>query len=347
VILRTGLFKKQAPLRTKELNVLFVCRANVTRSPFLAALFQKKIETCFPQHLQRVSVHSAGVEALRNASTDHVICEWAEKYGLDLQDHRARPVTSALIRSADLILTAEEAFAHQLQARFGDDAGVILPLPMFGNSDLQRSNWDVLDPTGREESDYARFVETAEAETDRLIHLLEGDITGRRDNLVLIGLPGAGKTTAGKRTAARLGVSFLDTDDLIEEQEACSLQEIVDQRGYHELRTIEASVISTCAVERTVIATGGSVVYSTDAMTQLRRYGVVVNLLTDEEQLLQRLGSGEGRGLAKPEHQSLKDVMRERSSLYPRWAHRNISTDLPVEETVEMLVSIWKSEIAG
>jgi len=217
---------------------------------------------------------------------------------------------------------------------------------MFGNSDLERNDWDVSDPTGSEAKEYEIFATLADEEAERILHLLENDLLGSKKNLVLIGLPGSGKSSAGEETAQRTEFGFLDTDDLVEKETGCSLQELVDRDGYQALRETEARVIMDLDVENTVISTGGSVVYSTEAMTHLYRLGEVVWLDAGEQTLLERIGEGTDRGLAKPAEQTLEELFSERNRLYPRWAQKKVSTESPLEETVETLVSVIQAMIA-
>jgi shikimate kinase len=134
-----------------------------------------------------------------------------------------------------------------------------------------------------------------------------------------------GKTTVGKALAEQLEWEFMDTDDLIEQREKCSLQEIVDQQGYEALRGLEEKVLLEVYAQNTVIATGGSVVYSTPGMTHLRNVGQLIWLQADPVALLERIGDPSGRGLAKPQEQSLEDLFIEREDLYARWAEVLIS----------------------
>src|SRR5690554_2704475 len=95
-------------------------------------------------------------------------------------------------------------------------------------------------------------------------------------NLIFIGMPGSGKSTVGVLAAKRLGMGFVDTDLLIQEEAGRTLQEIVDQDGYQALRHIEEQVLLKLSVENQVISTGGSAVYSDAAMRHLKANGTVV-----------------------------------------------------------------------
>jgi shikimate kinase len=138
-------------------------------------------------------------------------------------------------------------------------------------------------------------------------------------NIILIGMPGAGKSTVGVLLAKRLAMQFIDTDLLIQNQTGKPLQTIVDEQGYLHLRAIEEEVIRKLNISNAVIATGGSAVYSESAMKHLRSNGTVIYLLLPEEQLLERLTNYTTRGIAKAPKQSFHDLFGERTTLYRKY----------------------------
>ncbi|MEX0384372.1 shikimate kinase [Spiribacter pallidus] len=149
-------------------------------------------------------------------------------------------------------------------------------------------------------------------------------MTRRPLNIVLIGMPGAGKTTVGALLARRLGLAFADTDRLIEHREGQTLQQIVDTHGYQTLRAIEARVLTQLDCRGDVIATGGSAVYSDAAMTALQRHGVIVHLQVDLETILSRVQNAATRGLARAPGQSLTALFAEREALYAHYAEFSV-----------------------
>lgn len=158
-------------------------------------------------------------------------------------------------------------------------------------------------------------------------------------NLVLIGMPGAGKSTLGVLLAKRTRRNFLDTDLLIQLTTGMSLQEIVDSRGEANLREIEEATVLTLEVNDHVIATGGSVVYSAEAMSQLRSLGRVIHLDVPCEVLQSRLQNFGTRGIARKPGQTLQDLYEERHPLYERYADLTIPCDnLPPEVVVEQIL---------
>lgn len=144
------------------------------------------------------------------------------------------------------------------------------------------------------------------------------DPNGR--NLIFIGMPGSGKSTIGVLVAKRLGMGFIDTDLLIQEQAGRTLQEIVDQHGYVALRLIEEQVLLALDIQNQVISTGGSAVYSDAAMQHLKRNGTVVFLDISLETVIHRIGDYSLRGISRRPDQSLAELFEERFALYSRYA---------------------------
>ena len=140
------------------------------------------------------------------------------------------------------------------------------------------------------------------------------------NNLILIGMPGAGKSTIGVVLAKVLGYQFLDSDLLIQKQEKRKLHEIIAQEGYHGFQQIENQVNASIDTENSVIATGGSVVYCEEAMRHLKSIGTVIYLKLSLQSLSQRLGNLKGRGVLLKKGQSLKELYDERSPLYEKYA---------------------------
>jgi shikimate kinase len=146
-------------------------------------------------------------------------------------------------------------------------------------------------------------------------------------NLILIGMPGAGKSTVGKLLGRSLSFPFLDTDQLIEERWGCSLQEIIDSEGLDAFRIKEEKAILSLDVSRHVISTGGSVVYYPRAMGHLQDLGWILWLDLPLEEIERRLANGpENRGIVRTPDQSVADLYRERKPLYERYAQMRVDT---------------------
>lgn len=159
-----------------------------------------------------------------------------------------------------------------------------------------------------------------------------------KTNIVLIGMPGSGKSTVGVILAKMLAKSFLDTDILIQNREMRTLQDIVDREGHMALRKVEERVLLEVDCHDTVIATGGSAAYSEPAMRHLQGIGTVVFLHTDLDTLQRRIGNYHTRGLAKRPEQSFEDLFAERLQLYRRYAEVVIETSLLGQEEVSELI---------
>lgn len=140
------------------------------------------------------------------------------------------------------------------------------------------------------------------------------------NNITLIGMPGAGKSTLGVVLAKILGYEFLDSDLLIQKTEKRRLYQIINEEGPEGFKAIENRVNASIETESTVIATGGSVVYCSEAMEHLKSIGKVVYLKISLESLTKRLGNLKRRGVLLKEGQTLKDLYEERVPLYEKYA---------------------------
>ena len=139
-------------------------------------------------------------------------------------------------------------------------------------------------------------------------------------NIILIGMPGAGKSTVGVVLAKTLGMQFIDTDILIQERTGRMLQEILDEDGPDAFKRIEEETIRSLQPRRAVIATGGSVVFSKDAMAHLKSRGVVVYLEITYEEMERRIKNITTRGILLLPGQSLRGMYNERVLLYEKYA---------------------------
>ena len=144
------------------------------------------------------------------------------------------------------------------------------------------------------------------------------------ENIVLVGMPGAGKSTIGVILAKFLSKDFVDTDLLIQIRQKKSLQDIVDEYGYLKLREVEEKEILLLNVNNSVIATGGSAVYSNEAMRHLMRNGRIVYLKLGIGELLGRIDDLETRGIAKSKDQTFEDLYSEREILYEKYGEITI-----------------------
>ena len=162
-----------------------------------------------------------------------------------------------------------------------------------------------------------------------------------KNNIVLIGMPGCGKSTIGVVLAKVLGYRFLDADLLIQEQEGRRLSQIIEEEGIQGFDRIENQVNASIQAERTVIATGGSVVYGREAMEHLGTIGTILYIKLPYEEIQKRLGDLNERGITIKDGQTLLDLYRERVPLYEKYAHLTVETDgLDLRDSVKRIKEI-------
>jgi len=146
-------------------------------------------------------------------------------------------------------------------------------------------------------------------------------------NIVLIGMPGCGKSTVGVVLAKALGMDFIDSDLLIQRSQGKRLSQIIDEVGDEGFRQVENNVNAGIHVDNAVIATGGSVVYGKEAMAHLRSIGQVVYLQLSYDNVQDRLGDLHARGVSMKPGQTLCDLYNERCPLYEQYAHITLPCD--------------------
>ena len=146
-------------------------------------------------------------------------------------------------------------------------------------------------------------------------------------NLILIGMPGAGKSTIGRALADRMGMTFCDTDDLLRAATGMTLVEILDAYGVDGFIECENRLCATLDLHDTVIATGGSVVYGAEAMAHLGAIGRVIYLSVSEEINLSHLSDLPTRGVVMRAGQTFADLYRERTPLYEKYADLTVQCD--------------------
>lgn len=165
-------------------------------------------------------------------------------------------------------------------------------------------------------------------------------------NLILIGMPGAGKSTAGVILAKRLGYNFIDTDLVIQTEEQCRLQEIIDRQGLDRFRKIEQQVLLSLQTSRCVIATGGSAIYSRQGIEKIGRTGRLVYLRVPLAELQQRIADMGQRGLVMGKEQSFTDLFHERTPLYEQFAEITIDcSEINAEQVAAEIESQLESGI--
>lgn len=160
-----------------------------------------------------------------------------------------------------------------------------------------------------------------------------------KENIILIGMPGSGKSTCGVLAAKALLKNFFDTDLLFQGLEEKRLQDIIDDDGIEYFLSAEERAILSLDINATVVATGGSVVYSDKSMEHLKKSGKVIYLHLSYDTMVDRIKNITTRGVVVKEGDSLEDMYNERLPMYQKWADVVINCDNnTVEQTVEKIV---------
>tara|TARA_B100002019_G_scaffold267792_1_gene259122 strand:- start:381 stop:869 length:489 start_codon:yes stop_codon:yes gene_type:complete len=160
------------------------------------------------------------------------------------------------------------------------------------------------------------------------------------NNICFIGMAGCGKSTIGGILSSQLGVSFVDTDLLIEEKFKLSLEQLKKEKGYEFVRKAEEKEILGLDENIKVISTGGSAVYSEKSMLHLNSFSKIIYINTPLDEIKQRIGDGQERGLAAPEGLSIDDIYKERVPLYNKWADITLNGDKSIEDLISKIISL-------
>lgn len=162
-------------------------------------------------------------------------------------------------------------------------------------------------------------------------------------NVILIGMPGCGKSTVGVLLAKEIGYGFIDSDLLIQAEEKRLLSQIIEEEGIDGFNAIEDRVNASIDADRCVVATGGSVIYGENAMRHLKEIGKVVYIKLPFEEIARRLGDLKSRGVSIKEGYTLKQLYDERIPLYERYADVIVDCEnISVEECLSRLCEAIK-----
>lgn len=142
----------------------------------------------------------------------------------------------------------------------------------------------------------------------------------KKSNIVMIGMPGSGKSTLGLALAEQIGYAFVDVDRVIEAETGKLLKEIIAEQGDDGFLKVEEEINASLQAERTVFAPGGSVIYGPKAMEHLKEIATIVYLKVPFEELERRLGNLQERGVVLKDGMTLRDLYNERSPYYDRYA---------------------------
>jgi shikimate kinase len=153
-------------------------------------------------------------------------------------------------------------------------------------------------------------------------------------------MAGCGKSTIGGVLSSQLGISFVDTDLLIEEKFKLSLEQLKKEKGYEFVRQAEEEEILGLDENIKVISTGGSAVYSEKSMLHLSSFSKIIYINTPLDEIKQIIGDGQERGLAAPEGLSIDDIYKERVPLYNKWADIKLNGDKSIEDLISKTISL-------
>ena len=164
-------------------------------------------------------------------------------------------------------------------------------------------------------------------------------------NVVLIGMPGVGKSTVGIVLAKHLGYDFVDSDLVIQQEEGGLLHQLIAKQGLEGFLETENRINAALSPKNSVIATGGSAVYGKEAMEHFAAIGQIIYLRLDLDTLIKRLGDLTRRGVAMKKGQSLEDLYKERVPLYEKYANLVIDCEeKEIRQIVEEIARWWNDE---
>lgn len=163
-------------------------------------------------------------------------------------------------------------------------------------------------------------------------------------NLILIGMPGTGKSAVGRELASRLGYTFLDVDDVIRERTGKTLKELLLEGGVDQFIKLEGEIGESLALENTVIATGGSMVLSGKAMEHLRENGVSVWLETPLREIEDRMPDDLwDRGVAARRDMTIRQIYEEREALYAKYADVIVASQPGEDATAHQVEQVMRT----
>ena len=161
-----------------------------------------------------------------------------------------------------------------------------------------------------------------------------------RKSISLIGMAGAGKSSIGKKLATYLRFDFIDSDQLIELNQNKSLQEILNENGIEEFKKIEEAAILSVEFNQTVLATGGSAIFSKKAMNHIKTNSSVIYLEVSFEDIMDRVPDFSNRGFIKEVDQTMEHAFNERENIYREFADYIVTNNEGLESCFNKILSV-------
>lgn len=162
-------------------------------------------------------------------------------------------------------------------------------------------------------------------------------------NIILIGMPGSGKSTVGVLLAKTLCKPFVDTDLLLQQRENRLLQDIINNEGTEAFLIKEQSAILSLNCTGTVVATGGSVVCKEASMQHLKKSGVLIYLKLSPNNLTKRIKNIKTRGIAAKKGETIDDIYHQRSPLYEKYCDYSVDCNKKdMEQVLEAIVTLFR-----
>ena len=162
----------------------------------------------------------------------------------------------------------------------------------------------------------------------------------QKKSISLIGMAGAGKSSIGKKLANYLKFDLIDSDQLIEANHNNPLQEILVENGIQEFKKIEEAAILSVEFNQTVLATGGSVIFSKKAMNYIKSNSLVIYLEVSFEDIMDRIPDFSNRGFVKEADQTIEHAFNERESIYREFADHIVTNNDGVESCFNKILSV-------
>ena len=160
-----------------------------------------------------------------------------------------------------------------------------------------------------------------------------------KKNIILIGMPGCGKSTVGIILAKIIGYEFIDSDLVIQKERNMLLPELIERYGVDGFRRIENEINTAVTADKAIIATGGSVIYGREAMLHYKEIGTVVYIKLSCAEIAERVGDLSQRGVAADPNQTIADICNERTPIYESYADITVDADgLRIEQTAKLII---------